>query len=68
VPAHYLHAEELLERVDSSSRWSRSPGDARRGDNDYYSQLGEGLGKIVPPQVTSVSRQALSIAMEIGSA
>jgi DNA-directed RNA polymerase subunit omega len=32
--------------------------------NDYYNQLGEGLGKIVPPQVTSVSRKPLSIAME----
>ena len=32
--------------------------------NDYYNQLGEGLGRIVPPQVTSVSRKPLSIAME----
>lgn len=32
--------------------------------NDYYGQLGEGLGKIVPPQVTSVSRKPLSIALE----
>ena len=30
--------------------------------NDYYNQLGEGLGRIVPPQVTSVSRKPLSIA------
>lgn len=32
--------------------------------NDYYNQLGEGLGRIVPPQVTSVSRKPLSIALE----
>ena len=32
--------------------------------NDYYNQLGEGLGKIVPPQVTSVSRKPLSISLE----
>ena len=32
--------------------------------NDYYNHLGEGLGKIVPPQVTSVSRKPLSIALE----
>ena len=32
--------------------------------NDYYNQLGEGLGQIVPPQVTSVSRKPLSIALE----
>ena len=32
--------------------------------NDYYNQLGEGLGKIVPPQVTSVSRKPLTISLE----
>ena len=32
--------------------------------NDYFNQLGEGLGAIVPPQVTSVSRKPLSIAFE----
>ncbi len=32
--------------------------------NSYFNQLGEGLGKIVPPQVTSVARKPLSIAFE----
>ena len=32
--------------------------------NAYFNQLGEGLGTIVPPQVTSVSRKPLSIALE----
>src|SRR5882672_2945510 len=32
--------------------------------NDYYNQLGEGLGRIVPPQVTSVPSKPLSIALE----
>jgi DNA-directed RNA polymerase subunit omega len=32
--------------------------------NSYFNQLGEGLGAIVPPQVTSVSRKPLSIALE----
>ena len=32
--------------------------------NSYFSQLGEGLGSIVPPQVTSVARKPLSIAFE----
>jgi DNA-directed RNA polymerase subunit omega len=32
--------------------------------NSYFNQLGEGLGTIVPPQVTSVSRKPLSIALE----
>ncbi|HEX8770298.1 MAG TPA: DNA-directed RNA polymerase subunit omega, partial [Acidimicrobiales bacterium] len=39
---------------------------AKRGRqiNSYFSQLGEGLGSIVPPQVASVSRKPLSIALE----
>ena len=32
--------------------------------NAYFNQLGEGLGHIVPPQVTSVARKPLSIAFE----
>jgi DNA-directed RNA polymerase subunit omega len=32
--------------------------------NAYFNQLGEGLGSIVPPQVTSVARKPLSIAFE----
>jgi DNA-directed RNA polymerase subunit omega len=32
--------------------------------NSYFNQLGEGLGAIVPPQVTSVARKPLSIAFE----
>ncbi|MCB0973762.1 MAG: DNA-directed RNA polymerase subunit omega [Actinobacteria bacterium] len=32
--------------------------------NSYFNQLGDGLGTIVPPQVASVSRKPLSIALE----
>ena len=32
--------------------------------NAYYNRLGEGLGSMVPPQVTSVARKPLSIAFE----
>ncbi|HVB00041.1 MAG TPA: DNA-directed RNA polymerase subunit omega, partial [Acidimicrobiales bacterium] len=32
--------------------------------NAYFNQLGEGLGAVVPPQVTSLARKPLSIAME----
>ena len=31
--------------------------------NSYFNQLGDGLGAIVPPQVTSVARKPLSIAL-----
>ena len=56
--------EQLLEKVDSKFTLVTLSAMRAREINDYYNQLGEGLGKIVPPQVTSVSRKPLSIAME----
>jgi DNA-directed RNA polymerase subunit omega len=56
--------EHLLEKVDSKFTLVTLSAMRAREINDYYNQLGEGLGKIVPPQVTSVSRKPLSIAME----
>ncbi len=32
--------------------------------NSYFNQLGEGLGSMVPPQVSSTSRKPLSISFE----
>jgi DNA-directed RNA polymerase subunit omega len=56
--------EILLSQVDS--KFTLVTLAARRGRqiNSYFNQLGEGLGTIVPPQVTSVSRKPLSIALE----
>ena len=56
--------ENLLGKVDS--KFTLVTLSARRGRqiNSYFNQLGEGLGAIVPPQVTSVSRKPLSIALE----
>ena len=56
--------EELLERVDSKFTLVSLAAKRAREINDYYNQLGEGLGKIVPPQITSISRKPLSIALE----
>ncbi len=56
--------EGLLEREDSKFTLVTLAARRAREINDYYNQLGEGLGKIVPPQVTSVSRKPLSIALE----
>ena len=56
--------EQLLERVDSKFTLVTLAAMRAREINDYYNQLGEGLGKIVPPQVTSVSRKPLSISLE----
>ena len=56
--------ETLMSKVDSKFTLVTLAAMRAREINDYYNQLGEGLGKIVPPQVTSVSRKPLSIAME----
>src|ERR1043166_8475452 len=56
--------EHLLERVDSKFTLVTLAAMRAREINDYYNQLGEGLGKIVPPQVNSVSRKPLSISLE----
>src|SRR4051794_36515700 len=60
----YPAIESLLDKVDS--KFSLVSLAAKRGRqiNAYFSQLGEGLGHVVPPQVTSVSRKPLSIALE----
>ena len=56
--------ETLMSKVDSKFTLVTLAAMRAREINDYYNQLGEGLGKIVPPQVTSVSRKPLSIALE----
>ncbi len=56
--------EQLLERVDSKFTLVTLSARRARQINSYFNQLGEGLGAIVPPQVASVSRKPLSIALE----
>jgi len=56
--------ELLLDRVDSKFTLVSLSAKRARQINSYFNQLGEGLGAIVPPQVTSVSRTSLSIALE----
>src|SRR3954453_3611767 len=56
--------EHLLDREDSKFTLVTLASRRARETNDYYNHLGDGLGKIVPPQVTSVSRKPLSIALE----
>src|SRR4051812_36746380 len=56
--------EDLMDQVDSKFTLVTLAAMRAREINDYYNQLGEGLGRIVPPQVTSVSRKPLSIALE----
>lgn len=56
--------EELLDKVDSKFTLVTLSAKRGRQINSYFNQLGEGLGAIVPPQVTSVARKPLSIALE----
>jgi DNA-directed RNA polymerase subunit omega len=56
--------EDLLARVDSKFSLVTLAARRARQVNSYFNQLGEGLGALVPPQVTSTARKPLSIAFE----
>ncbi len=56
--------ESLSARVDSKFTLVALAAKRARQINSYFNQLGEGLGTIVPPQVTSLSRKPLSISLE----
>ncbi len=57
--------EQLLDRVEYSKfALVTLAGRRAREINSYFSQLGEGLGTIVPPQVHSLSHKPVTIALE----
>lgn len=56
--------EELLDRVDSKFSLVTLAARRARHINAYFNQLGDGLGHMIPPQVSSVARKPLSIAFE----
>ncbi len=56
--------EELLERAGSKFFLVTLASKRARQINSYFGQLGDGLGTVVPPQVTSSARKPLSIAFE----
>ena len=56
--------EELLDRVDSKFALVTLASRRARQINSYFNHLGDGLGSMVPPQVTSVARKPLSIGFE----
>ena len=58
------HIEGLLDRVDSKFSLVTLASYRARQINSYFNQLGEGLGHMIPPQVSSVARKPLSIAFE----
>ena len=56
--------EDLLEATGSKFSLVTLSSKRARQINAYFGQLGEGLGSMVPPQVTSMARKPLSIAFE----
>jgi DNA-directed RNA polymerase subunit omega len=56
--------EALLDRTDSKFSLVTLAARRARNINSYFNQLGEGLGHMVPPQVSSTARKPLSIAFE----
>ena len=56
--------EDLLDRVDSKFSLVTLAARRARQINSYFNHLGDGLGTLVPPQVTSVARKPLSIGFE----
>jgi DNA-directed RNA polymerase subunit omega len=56
--------ESLLDTVDSKFTLVTLAARRARNINSYFNQLGDGLGHMIPPQVSSVSRKPLSIAFE----
>ena len=56
--------EGLLDRADSKFSLVTLAARRARNINSYFNQLGDGLGHMVPPQVSSTARKPLSIAFE----
>lgn len=59
-----MRIEDVIDEV--GGRFSTVVVSARRAReiNAYYHQLGGGYGRFVPPQVHTLSRKPLTIAME----
>ena len=56
--------EGLMDRAGSKFSLCTLASTRAREINAYFNTLGQGVGSMVPPQVTSVARKSLSIAFE----
>ena len=56
--------ETLLDKVDSKFTLVTLAARRARNINSYFNQLGDGLGGMIPPQVSSTARKPLSIAFQ----
>ena len=60
----YPPIEDLLDVAGSKFTLVTLASKRGREINSYFNQLGEGLGAIIPPQVASIARKPLTIALE----
>jgi DNA-directed RNA polymerase subunit omega len=60
----YPPVEDLIDTCGSKFSLVTLAARRAREINTYYNQLGDALGTVVPPQVTSTARKPLSIAFE----
>lgn len=56
--------DDLMDKVPTKFHLVHLAAKRAREINDYYQQLGEGLGQHVPPLVVTESNKALSIALQ----
>ncbi len=56
--------ERVLDKTESRFTLVVLAARRARQINAYFNQLGDGIGSYVPPQVHSLSRKPLSIALE----
>ena len=56
--------EELLKETPGRFALVITASRRARDINSYFTQLGEGIGAYVPPQVQSLSRKPLTVAFE----
>ena len=56
--------DDLMDKVDTKFHLVHLAAKRAREINDYYQQLGEGLGQHVPPLVVTESNKPLSIALQ----
>ncbi len=56
--------ESLLDKVESKFTLVTLAARRARNINSYFNQLGDGLGGMIPPQVSSSARKPLSIGFQ----
>ena len=62
--ADKVNIEEVVDKIGGAFSAAIVVARRAREIQDYYSSLGSGAGGFIPPQVLSLSRRPLSVALE----